>query len=83
MGSFDPTNDLIVTDRHIRVGVAMDYAGASPSRGVFKGTASTKLEVRVQVKQLDNLPVEDADLSPEIIMPHYALYHQVQQQQQQ
>ena len=79
---FEPTNNLIPNDRHIRASVAMDYAGASPSRGVFKGEASTKLEVRVQVKKLDGLPVEDAELAPEIIMPRYEFYQQQQQQQQ-
>jgi transglutaminase-like putative cysteine protease len=79
---FDPTNNLLVTDRHIRVSVANDYASASPSRGVFKGAAETELAVRVQVNQLEELPVEDATLAPEIEMPRYEVY-QVQQQQQQ
>lgn len=80
---FDPTNNLIANDRHIRVGVAMDYSGASPSRGVFKGNAKTRLEVRVQVSKLGELPLKDADLAPEIVMPHYEYHQQVQQQQQQ
>ncbi len=80
---FDPTNNLIVTDRHIRVTVANDYASASPSRGVFKGNATTKLDVRVKVSKLDDLPVEEKPLDPEIVMPHYQLQHIQQQQQQQ
>ena len=80
---FDPTNNLIVTDRHIRVCVAQDYAKASPTRGVFKGSVETKLKVRVQVSELDDVPGEDAPLAPEIIMPQYSYQYQQQQQQQQ
>jgi len=79
---FDPTNNLIASDRHIRVSVANDYAQASPSRGVFKGASGTALEVRVKVSQLDELPFEEEELSPEIVMPQYQ-YYQVQQQEQQ
>jgi len=79
---FDPTNNLIVAERHIRACIATDYAKASPTRGVFKGNAQTELSVRVQVSRLDELPIEDAELTPEITMPHYS-YYQVQQQQQQ
>lgn len=80
---FDPTNDLIVSDRHIRVSVANDYAKASPSRGVFKGTAVTELDVRVKVDQLDELPFEEEELAPEIVMPQYQFYQAQQQAQQQ
>ena len=80
---FDPTNNLIATNRHIRVSIANDYANASPSRGVFKGTADTTLEVRVKVEKLDELPFEEDELSPEIVLPQYQFYQAQQQQQQQ
>ena len=83
---FDPTNNLIAGNRHIRVNVSNDYAGASPSRGVFKGMADTELEVRVQVSQLEQLPYEHVELAPEMAMPRYEYYQapqQIQQQQQQ
>lgn len=79
---FDPTNNLIATNRHIRVSIANDYATASPSRGVFKGTADTTLEVQVKVEKLDELPFEEEELSPEIVLPHYQFYQAQQQQQQ-
>lgn len=79
---FDPTNNLIVSDRHIRVSVGNDYADASPSRGMFKGKAESELSVRVQVLQLDELPMRDVSLSPEIAMPRYE-YQVIEQQQQQ
>lgn len=80
---FDPTNNLVVADRHVRVSIGRDYAEAAPVRGVFKGDAQTKLEVRVHVYQLDELPVDDTELTQEIVMPHYEYYHKTQQQQQQ
>ena len=46
---FDPTNNLVVSDRHIRTAVGRDYADVPPTRGVFKGTASSELEVAVRV----------------------------------
>jgi transglutaminase-like putative cysteine protease len=80
---FDPTNNLLVNDRHIRVSVASDYAEASPSKGVFKGNAKTELEVRVQVSQLEEMPEEEISLAPEISLPRYEFVYQEQQQQQQ
>jgi transglutaminase-like putative cysteine protease len=80
---FDPTNNRLAAERHIRVSVANDYADASPSRGVFKGKADTALEVRVKVQMLDDLPLEDTVLAPEIVMPRYDIstMQQIQQQQ--
>ncbi|GAC1629938.1 MAG: transglutaminase family protein [Chloroflexota bacterium] len=46
---FDPTNNLVAGDRHIRVAVGRDYADVPPTRGVFKGRAETELAVSVRV----------------------------------
>ena len=79
---FDPTNDLIAADRHIRVCVANDYERAAPSNGVFRGSAETELSVRVQVSKLDMVPTESTTLAPDIIMPQFGYTQQQQQQQQ-
>ncbi len=55
---FDPTNDLVVQDRHVRVAVGRDYADVPPSRGVFKGRAETELAVVVRVTPAE-APVPD------------------------
>ena len=47
---FDPTNDLVAHDRHIRTAVGRDYADVPPTRGVFKGQARTESELTVSVK---------------------------------
>lgn len=48
---FDPTNNLLAGERHIRVAVGRDYNDVPPTRGIFKGTAESELEVAVHVKQ--------------------------------
>lgn len=79
---FDPTNNLVVADRHIRVSVGSDYATASPTRGVYHGVTQTELEVRVKVAVLDELPFEEVPLSPEIELPQYDQGQVLMQQQQ-
>jgi transglutaminase-like putative cysteine protease len=46
---FDPTNNLIVAERHIRTAVGRDYADVPPTMGTMKGKAETELQVRVRV----------------------------------
>ena len=46
---FDPTNNLVVGERHIRVAAGRDYADVPPTRGVFKGQAASELGVSVSV----------------------------------
>jgi transglutaminase-like putative cysteine protease len=46
---FDPTNDMVAGDRHIRVAVGRDYADVPPTRGVFKGLSAVKSELAVGV----------------------------------
>ena len=54
---FDPTNNLLAGDRHIRVAVGRDYADVPPTRGVFKGLASSELGVSVRVSP-DPIPLD-------------------------
>jgi transglutaminase-like putative cysteine protease len=51
--SFDPTNNLIGADRHIRVAIGRDYADVPPTRGVYKGEAESELSVAVTVSPSD------------------------------
>ncbi len=79
---FDPTNNLICNEQHIRVAIGRDYADVPPTKGVFRGDATSVLEVEVDVSKLDELPPEDAVHSPQIQLPAYGLLAQQQQQQQ-
>jgi transglutaminase-like putative cysteine protease len=46
---FDPTNNILVGERHIRTAVGRDYADVPPTMGTMKGKAETELQVRVRV----------------------------------
>jgi transglutaminase-like putative cysteine protease len=46
---FDPTNNVLTGERHIRVAIGRDYNDVPPSRGVFKGPANGELAVAVRV----------------------------------
>lgn len=46
---FDPTNNVLAGERHIRVAVGRDYSDVPPVRGVFKGPANSELAVAVRV----------------------------------
>ncbi len=56
--AFDPTNNLIGGDRHIRVAIGRDYADVPPTRGVHKGEAQSILSVSVTVSPSDAPPPE-------------------------
>jgi len=47
---FDPTNNIMAGERHIRVAVGRDYADVPPTRGTFKGNAESELAVAVTVE---------------------------------
>jgi transglutaminase-like putative cysteine protease len=46
---FDPTNNLMAGDHHIRVAIGRDYADVPPTRGVFKGMSAVRSELAVGV----------------------------------
>jgi transglutaminase-like putative cysteine protease len=47
---FDPTNNLVAGDQHIRVAIGRDYADVPPTRGVYKGVSAVKTELAVAVR---------------------------------
>lgn len=62
---FDPTNDTLADERHIRVAIGRDYTDVPPTRGVFRGKAESELAVTVriapsQVTLAEELPLESA-----------------------
>ncbi|MFM2360222.1 MAG: hypothetical protein RLY16_2215 [Bacteroidota bacterium] len=50
---FDPTNNCIVSDLHVRLAIGRSFTDCSPVRGTYKGTASQTLEVGVSVSHED------------------------------
>ncbi len=47
----DPTNDMLVGERHVQIGVGRDYGDVPPLRGVFKGAERQQLSVMVTVSR--------------------------------
>ena len=64
--AFDPTNNLVGGDRHIRVAIGRDYADVPPTRGVYKGEAQSELSVAVTVSPADTI-------APEPITPSFVV----------
>jgi transglutaminase-like putative cysteine protease len=84
---FDPTNNLIGGDRHIRVAIGRDYADVPPTRGVYKGGASSGLSVAVTVSPSDAIPPDQPApyivIQPRPVFSRYATRSDQEQQQQQ
>ena len=47
---FDPTNQSVSDERHVRIAVGRDYQDVSPTRGVYQRGGGTRLKVDVQVR---------------------------------
>jgi transglutaminase-like putative cysteine protease len=45
----DPTNNVWVTNKHVKLSVGRNFRDCSPVRGTFKGPARQKLSVFVSV----------------------------------
>ena len=48
---FDPTNNELASERHIRTAVGRDYADVPPTKGLYKGESKGELAVQVIVLQ--------------------------------
>ena len=88
---FDPTNNIMAGERHIRVAIGRDYADVPPTRGIFKGDAESELAVAVTVERT-TAPLRHEEFlrvarpmpsSDERNRPAELHYFQQQQQQQQ
>ena len=80
---FDPTNNLLAGQRHIRVAVGRDYSDVPPTRGVYKGAAESELSVAVQVKPAEEPDSEEALRLIATLNRPPGAEHSAQQQQQQ
>lgn len=55
---FDPTNNMVAKDQHIRVAVGRDYSDIVPLKGVYHG-GTQNLDVKVSVYAIEeNIPVK-------------------------
>ena len=56
---FDPTNNILAQERHIRICLGRDYRDVPPTRGVYRGQPASELSVAVQVHPADMPNVQD------------------------
>lgn len=81
---FDPTNNLIAGERHIRTAIGRDYADVPPTKGIFKGKSESQLTVSVRVALSDAPPPpEEVLAAPEEWQAAIAAAEEAEQQQQQ
>ncbi len=94
---FDPTNSCVTGENFVKVAVGRDYRDVPPNKGLYRGSASEEIGVKVRSEVLRTIP---SDLFPERITPlaapsvingvfatrriaAYNQEHAMQQQQQQ
>jgi transglutaminase-like putative cysteine protease len=46
----DPTNNCIVSDRHVRLAIGRSFSDCTPVKGTYKGSSEHKLEVSVSIE---------------------------------
>jgi transglutaminase-like putative cysteine protease len=55
----DPTNNVWVTNRHVKLAVGRHFKDCSPAKGTFKGPAKQSLSVYVSISYEDGQTFED------------------------
>lgn len=91
---FDPTNNCIANELHVRLAVGRSFSDCSPVKGTYKGTANHRLDVGVSVSYEDGITQNDTAtiLTPQPAAPtngqpqnswrqHMEMIQQQQQQQ--
>ncbi|MBC7827260.1 MAG: transglutaminase family protein [Chitinophagaceae bacterium] len=88
----DPTNNCIVSDRHVRLAVGRNFSDCTPVKGTYKGPSEHTLEVSVSI---ENGAIKTADINESAPFFTYQVrnqnsetnsyrrYLEMQQQQQQ
>lgn len=89
----DPTNNCVVSDRHVRLAVGRNFNDCTPVKGTYKGSGEHTLEVTVEIDNgnakkpqqvLPEAPVFAYEARrPGVQVNSYRRYIEVQQQQQQ
>jgi transglutaminase-like putative cysteine protease len=47
---FDPTNNLLASEHHIKMAIGRDYRDVAPTRGTYRGRGLESLSVRVEAR---------------------------------
>jgi transglutaminase-like putative cysteine protease len=52
----DPTNDCLAAEHFVKVAVGRDFTDVPPNKGVYRGRAEETIHVRVETRELEDLP---------------------------
>ena len=87
---FDPTNNCIASDRHIRLAIGRSFTDCTPVKGTYKGSSEHTLGVSVSIE--DGSPKKEQDAitpvfsyqvqNPGVTDNSYRRFMEIQQQQQ-
>ena len=80
----DPTNNIWVTNNHVKLAVGRNFYDCSPVKGTFKGPAVQKLYVYVSIGYEDGHMFEDKNnvyIPVQENVPELAIVAQAAQQQ--
>ena len=84
---FDPTNNAIANENHVRLAAGRNYNDCSPVKGVFKGKVEEELIVKVKVsttrETIDPLQFISNNEKPEDVNSYRQNLEIIQQHQQQ
>jgi transglutaminase-like putative cysteine protease len=86
---FDPTNNCIVSDRHVRLAVGRSFTDCTPVKGTYKGSSEHTLEVSVRIdngtldsdEEAANLVFSYQVHNPGVPDNSYRRFMEIQQQQ--
>lgn len=87
----DPTNNCIVSDRHVRLAIGRNFSDCTPVKGTYKGSSEHTLEVSVVIDNGEHKTSEEKDMvptftytskNPAVNNNSYQRYLEMQQQQQ-
>jgi len=88
----DPTNNCIVSDRHVRLAIGRNFSDCTPVKGTYKGSSEHTLEVSVIINNGKAKKADENDIipsfsytskNPGITNNSYQRFLEMQQQQQQ
>lgn len=60
----DPTNNCIVSDRHVRLAIGRNFSDCTPVKGTYKGSSEHTLEVSVVIENGQIKTKEEKDAAP-------------------
>ena len=50
---FDPTNESLAAERHVRLAVGRDYKDVTPTEGIIHGSGQSTLTVEVSMRPVE------------------------------